>query len=98
MYYIDSKGDKHWAPYWPEEDVKEIYREVKDDIGNYNFYDFEVAMNMIKSDYCPLLHKWFPDEPEENRLKRIKALTLNWLHDDDNPFGDEKVWLYFNSR
>lgn len=98
MYYIDSKGEKHWAPYWSEEAVKEIYDNVQDSISEYNFYDFEVAMNMIKSDYCPLLQKWFPDESNEDHLRRIKSLTLNWLNDEDNPFGNEKVWLYFNSR
>ena len=51
---------------------------------------------MIKSDYCPLLKRWFPDESKEDHLKRLVALTVNWLDDADNPFGKEKVWLYFN--
>lgn len=98
FYYIDANGSKHWAPYWTEDDVKAVYNEVKDSIRNYNFYDFEVALNMIKSDYCPLLKRWFPNESDEDHLRRLIALTINWLDDEDNPFGDEKVWLYFNSR
>ena len=57
---------------------------------------FEVALNMIKSDYCPLLKRWFPDESKEDHIRRLVALTVNWLSDEDNPFGTEKVWLYFN--
>ena len=97
MYYEDSNGDKHYAPYWTENEVKSLYSEVKHKISDYNFYDFEVALNMIKSDYCPLLKRWFPDESKEDHLKRIVALTINWLDDSDNPFGNEKVWKYFNS-
>lgn len=69
---------------------------VKGDIGDYNFYDFEVALNMIKSDYCPLLKRWFPDEDKDSHLKRLVSLTVNWLNDTDNPYGSEKVWGYFN--
>ena len=95
MYYEDNEG-KHYAPYWTESEVKTLYSEIKGMIGDYNFYDFEVALNMIKSDYCPLLKKWFPDESKEDHLKRLVSLTINWLSDDDNPFGTEKIWLYFN--
>ena len=98
FYYTDANGQKHWAPYWTEEDVKAVYNEVQNTIRDYNFYDFEVALNMIKSDYCPLLQRWFPNESEEDHLRRLIALTINWLDDEDNPFGTEKVWLYFNSR
>ena len=98
FYYTDSEGRKHSAPYWTEEEVKAVYNEIKNSIPEYNFWDFEVALNMIKSDYCPLLKKWFPNETNEDHIKRLIALTINWLVDDDNPFGDEKVWLYFNSE
>ena len=98
FYYIDTDGSKHFAPYWTEDEVKSVYNEVRSTISDYNFYDFEVALNMIKSDYCPLLKRWFPDEDKDSHVKRLVALTLNWLIDEDNPFGTEKVWLYFNSK
>jgi hypothetical protein len=98
MYYKDSEGQKHFAPYWTEDDVRAIYNEIKSSIPEYNFYDFEVALNMIKSDYCPLLKRWFPNESSEDHLKRLVALTVNWLDDEDNPYGTEKVWLYFNEK
>lgn len=96
MYYEDTDGTKHYAPYWTEDEVRTLYSEVKGKIEDYNFYDFEVALNMIKSDYCPLLKRWFPDESKEDHIRRLVALTVNWLSDEDNPFGTEKVWLYFN--
>ena len=97
MYYVDTDGHRHYAPYWTENEVSSVYSEVKSSIGNYNLYDFEVALNMIKSDYCMLLKKWFPNESGAECLKRMVMLTVNWLKDEDNPFGDEKVWRYFNS-
>lgn len=24
--------------------------------------------------------------------------AINWLNDDDNPFGTSKIWCYFNSK
>ena len=59
----------------------------------YNKWDFEVALNMIKSDNYPLLKEWFPDE--KDLMGRILELTINWLNDEDNPYGDAKVWGYF---
>lgn len=132
MYYTDSKGDKHYAPYWTEGEAKETYEKVKDKLPEvYNFYDFEVVLNMIKSDYCPLLAKWYKEEhPQptqttgasdtekptegtdaEDAIKQLEYadackkwcagkfvdLAVNWLDDDDNPFGSEKAWKYFNS-
>lgn len=96
MYY--EKGDeKKFAPYWTETEVKDIYDKVKTDIpGAYNFYDFEVTLNMIKSDYYGLVEKWFNDATEEQKQDRYIELAVNWLKDDDNPFGNEKVWKYFN--
>lgn len=103
MYYTDADGKKHYAPYWTEAEVKDLYDGVKGKIPSaYNFYDFEVALNMIKSDYCPLLEKWYnkltpaPADMKTWFEEMIKELTVNWLDDDDNPYGNEKIWRYFN--
>ena len=98
MYYVDRKGERHFGPYWSDDAVRSIYKQHKDEIPGYNCWDFAVALNMIKSDYCPLLSEWFPEDDEEMRNERIVRLALNWLKDEDNPFGPEKVWGYFNSR
>ena len=95
MYYADSEGKKHYAPYWTDAEVEEIYKLNKSNIPDaYNLYDFMVTLNMIKSDYHNILEGWFEGA---NNEKRYIELAINWLDDDDNPFGEEKVWKYFNS-
>lgn len=106
MYYVDEAGQKHYAPYWTEGEARGIYEKSKTKIpAEYNFYDFEVTLNMIKSDYCPLLRKWHKEantaESDETAcdkwcMEKIMDLTVNWLDDPDNPFGKEKAWGYFN--
>ena len=97
MYYTDSDGQKKYAPYWTDEQVREVYNSVKAEVPKaYNFWDFYVALQMIKSDNCPLMRKWFPDATPEDMNKKFVDLTLNWLKDEDNPFGSEKVWGYLN--
>lgn len=98
MYYISDDGMKHYGPYWSEDEVRAVYNEIRGSIGDYNFYDFEVALNMIKSDNYTLLKRWFPNETKEDRTKRFISLTVNWLNDEDNPYGKEKVWGYFNKK
>ena len=91
MYYEEG-GIKRYAPYW--DDTSAIYTINKRRLNDsYNRWDFEVAMNMIKSDYYPLLKQWFPNESDYT--DKIIELTINWLNDEDNPFGDSKVWCYF---
>ena len=62
FYYVDSSGLKHQAPYWTEDEVKTIYDEIRGEISNYNFYDFEVTLNMIKSDNCNKVN--YLDDPD----------------------------------
>jgi hypothetical protein len=91
MYY-EENGVRHYAPYW--EDLSTIYSANKRKLEfPYNRWDWEVTMNMIKSDYCPLLKRWFPDE--KDMIDKIIDLTINWLNDEDNPFGESKIWCYF---
>ena len=94
-YYVDSEGQKHYAPYWTDAEVEEIYKLNKSSIPDaYNLFDFMVTLNMIKSDYHNIVEGWFEGADNE---KRYIELAINWLDDDDNPFGEEKVWKYFNS-
>ena len=97
MYYTDGEG-KHYAPYWTDEDLRALYEQYGGEIPGYNFWDWAVTMNMIKSDHCSLLSDWFPEDDEAERNNRIVRLAINWLQDEDNPFGQSKVWCYFNSR
>lgn len=89
MFYTDVDG-KHFAPYW--DDITPIYSVNKRKLTNdYNKWDFEVTMNMIKSDMYPLLRQWFPDD--KNLNDKIIELSINWLNDEDYP--DHKIWNYF---
>ena len=96
FYYVDASGVKHQAPYWTEPEVKLIYDTVKTKIPAYNFYDFEVTLNMIKSDNCNKLKKWFPEATDKELLDKLVEETINYLDDADNPYGTEKVWRYLN--
>lgn len=97
MFYIDADGQKKYAPYWTDEQVREVYNAAQSEMPEaYNFWDFYVALQMIKSDNCPLMQKWFPGATPEEMDKKFVELTLNWLKDDDNPFGNEKIWKYLN--
>ena len=99
MYYTDEKGEKHYAPYWTEPQVREVYELVKKDIpASYNFWDFYVALQMIKSDNCPMLRRWYPNITPEEMEKKIVEMTVNWLNDADNPYGDHKVWGYLSGK
>lgn len=97
FYYIDANGIKKYAPYWTEEEVRGIYDSIKGSIPNYNFYDFMVTLNMIKSDNHNKLKKWFPQASEEEILSKYIEEAINYLDDEDNPFGTEKIWKYLNA-
>ena len=96
FYYVDLNGVKHQAPYWTEDDVMEIYEGIKRKIPAYNFYDFEVTLNMVKSDNCNKLRSWFPDAADDELLEKLTEEAVNYLDDEDNPYGTEKVWKYLN--
>ena len=99
MYFVDEKGEKHYAPYWTASQIKDVYEAVKTKIpSEYNCWDFFVTMQMIKSDNCPLLRKWFPEASIEEMDRKLIELSINWLNDEDNPYGTEKIWSYLNPR
>ena len=97
FYYVKPDGTKKQAPYWSEADVRTVYDRIKGEIPNYNFYDFEVTLNMVKSDNCNKLKKWFPDATKEQLMEKLVEEAVNYLVDEDNPYGTEKVWKYLNS-
>lgn len=98
MYYTDPKGEKHYAPYWTDDDVKQVYAAYKGKIhGEVTFWDFYVALNMTKSDNCNLFKSWWPDADVPTMTQKIAEATVNWLNDEDAPQGEARVWRYFNS-
>ena len=95
MYYVDSAGVKHMAPYLTETVVKEEYDKVSAKIPAYNEWDFYVTMHMIVSDNHNLLERWFPGEPQEERIRKYVEMSVNWLADDDWPSTD-RIWAYLH--
>lgn len=96
MYYVDSAGQHHTAPYWTEESIRGIYDQVKADIRPYNFWDFYVTLNMEASDNYALIERWFPGEEGSDKDRRFVALAVNWLNDPDAQHKDCKIWCYLN--
>ena len=97
FYYVDASGVKKQAPYWGEPEVKSLYESIKGKIPAYNYYDFEVTLNMVKSDNYNKLKKWFPGATEEELQVKLLEEAINYLDDADNPYGQEKIWKYLNS-
>lgn len=98
MYYT-LNGKKFNAPYWPVEEVMGIYNSLKNSnpiLSVYNFYDFYVALNMIKSDNYKLYKTRFKNYSEEELDKLFIEDTINWLDDDDNPYGNHKIFGYLS--
>lgn len=97
MYYLDESKVKHYAPYWTESEVRPLYEAVRTRIPAYNFYDFEVTLNMVKADNYKKLKKWFPTITDTLMVEKLVEEAVNYLDDADNPYGDEKIWRYLNS-
>ena len=97
MYYLDGK-EKVYAPYWMQGEIEKLYNQVKNEIDDYNLWDFYVTMNMIMSDNYPLLIKRYPESSKDEKTNIILEDSINYLNDEDNPFGTEKIWGYLNAK
>ena len=97
MYYTDKNGNKHQAPYWPEDAVKSLYDQYSDEIPDYNFWDYYVTMNMLASDNWCMLAKWFPNASDSEMNEKLAEMSENWLKDEDWP-TKTKIWDYLSSR
>lgn len=84
------------APYWTVDTIRSIYDSLKNDMRGYNCWDFYVTLNMVASDNSALLYKWFPNLDEKEWDGKLVDMAVNWLNDDDNPYGSSKIWCYLN--
>ena len=99
MYYVDKDGEKRFAPYWTIPQIAEIYESVKAKIPScYNEWDFFVTMQMKMSDSRMLLEDWFPKIEPEEVATRVTDLAVNFLNDEDNPYGTKKIWGYLHGQ
>ena len=96
MFFTDKNGKQHQAPYWSTQAIEEVYEGVKDEILDYNLWDFAVTMNMLASDNWCLLERWFPGITEKERNVKLVEMSVNWLLDEDAKHPDSKIWHYLN--
>ena len=96
MYFVDKAGNKHHAPYWSTDQVREVYTMAKGNIPQqYNFWDFFVTFNMVASDNWLLYHEWWPDMTEAMARQKFGEAAVNWLNDQDWK-SDSKIWDYLH--
>ena len=76
--------------------IEEVYEGVKDEILDYNLWDFAVTMNMLASDNWCLLDRWFPGITDKERNVKLVEMAVNWLLDEDAKHPDAKIWHYLN--
>ena len=97
MYYVDKDGKKHYAPYWPQDAVHDIYEKNKSKIpSSYNEWDWCVTFNMIASDNWNIIHEWWPEISEGLFAQKITEMTINWLSDPDFD-SKSKIWDYMHA-
>lgn len=96
MYYVDEDGNEHFAPYWTDAQVSDVYESVRGEIPEYNMWDFYVVLNMIKSDRIHLYKGWFPDESSSDMDEKFIESAVVWLNDPDYRYPDAKIWHYLN--
>lgn len=94
MYYEDENGTKHHAPFFTEDEVKEVFDINKDDISDYTIHDLAVTMNMLRSDNNRFLEKYAKTPSEIKEM--VSCMAIDYLQDPDAPHPTSKIWHYIN--
>lgn len=92
MYYEDAGGTKHYAPYFTEDEVEEIFEKHKDDVSDYTIFDLAVTLNMMRSDNARFLEKYARDDNQKRQM--VVDMAVEYLQDPDAPHPHSKVWGY----
>jgi hypothetical protein len=94
MYYEDEDGVKHYAPYYTDEEVKEVFELNKEDISDYTIHDLAVTMNMLRSDNNYFLKRYAESSTKAKDM--VTCMAIEYLQDVDAPFPTQKIWRYVN--
>lgn len=94
MWYEDEDGTTHHAPFFKEDEVKEVFDLNKDDISDYTIHDLAVTMNMLRSDNNRFLEKYAKSEGEKKEM--VACMAIEYLQDPDAPHPKSKIWHYIN--
>lgn len=92
MYYYDSDTHKSYAPFLSYEDVEKEYRRIRNDISDYNLWDFAVTMNLIYSNHVNLVKKWA--KCKQRLIGMISELSVSFLNDEDTDHPTDKIFWY----
>lgn len=94
MHHKGADGIEYKGEHWNMAQTNAVYAKIKSQLTKpYNEYDWYVTLNMIFSDHCNLMKKWFPTDTEEQLTEKYIQLAVNWLNDED--YKGIKVWKYF---
>lgn len=94
MYYYDTDTTKAFAPFIDYNSVKNDYEEIRDEIPDYNLWDFSVTLNLMYSDHAEVVKQW--TKGSDKLEKRMVELAVSWLNDEDSSHPTDKIWWYMS--
>lgn len=94
MWYEDADGTRHMAPFFTDEEIKEIFDKHKDDISDYTIHDLAVTMNLLRSDHHVLLERYSEDAEELKEM--VVLMAIEYLQDPDCLYPTSKIWHNIN--
>lgn len=93
MFYFEDDYNKAYAPFFGYDEIREEYQRVRDEIPDYNVWDFAVTMNLIYSNHHDSVKKW----KKGAVIEKISDLAVEFLNDEDTAHPDDKIWWYMNT-
>lgn len=93
IWYEDEDG-KHHAPFFTDEEVRDVFKKHMDDISDYTIYDLAVTMNLLRSDYNGLLKKHTSTDDE--MMDMLVDMVIEYLQDADTEYPTSKIWHSIN--
>ena len=94
MWYEDTDGTKHTAPFFSDVEIREAFDNHKDDISDYTIYDFAVTMNLMRSDHHVMLERYSKDADELTEM--VVLMSIEYLQDPDCLLPTSKIWHTIN--
>lgn len=94
MYYEDEYATKHYAPFFTEDDIKNVFEQNKDEIPDYTIHDLAVTMNMLRSDNNRFYERYAKDDTDRDEM--VVCMAIEYLQDPDAPYPTQKIWKYIN--
>ena len=97
MYHIGDDGREYIGEHWSLKDTTAVMQKYRARIpGEYNEYDFYVALNTHWHDTICTAKRHFSTIEEAEAYVIDEAVAV-WFNDQDWPSHD-KVWRYFRCR